>query len=81
MGEAASKLKALSSEDRLREEMTRALKHEYVDGQVYLPAGATDRHNRIVTNVSGHLWLGNPWRSVPDLHERCEAACADRTYE
>ena len=57
MGEAALKLKALSSEDYLCEEATRALKHEYVDGQVYGLAGATDRHNRVVTNISGHLWL------------------------
>lgn len=51
MGEAALKLKALSSEDYLCEEATRALKHEYVDGQVYALAGATDQHNGVAGNI------------------------------
>jgi Uma2 family endonuclease len=57
MGEAALKLKPLSSEDYLELEAASAVKHEFVDGQVYALAGATDRHNRIVTNLTGHLWL------------------------
>jgi Uma2 family endonuclease len=51
MGEAALKLKALSAEDYLRDEVTRTLKHEYVDGQVYALAGAGDRHNRVAGNI------------------------------
>lgn len=57
MGEAALKLGALSAAQYLVEEQARPYKCEYVDGQVYAFAGATDRHNRVVTNVSGHLWV------------------------
>ena len=57
MGEAALDLKKLLAEQYLAEEQARAYKCEYVDGQVYAFAGATDRHNRVITNVSGHLWL------------------------
>ncbi len=56
MGEAALKVRAMSAEAYLLEEKGRLLKHEYVDGQIYALAGATDRHNRIVMNLSGHLW-------------------------
>jgi len=56
MGEAALKLRALSGEDYLRLEANSSTKHEFVDGQMVALAEATDRHNRIVTNISGHLW-------------------------
>lgn len=56
MGEAALELKKVSAEQYLAEEQARAYKCEYVDGQVYAFAGATDRHNRVIMNVSGHLW-------------------------
>ena len=84
MGEAALKLKALSSEDYLCEEATRALKHEYVDGQVYALAGATDRHNRVVTNISGHLWLATRGRAcstyTSDMKLRVQTELAHRFY-
>ncbi len=84
MGEAALKLRPLSSEDYLREEMTRALKHEYVDGQVYALAGATDRHNRIVTNISGHLWTATrkgPCQTyTSDMKVRVRTDVVERFY-
>ena len=53
MGEAVLKLQPLSEEAYLSHELHSALKHEYVDGQVYALAGAADRHNR----VSGNLFF------------------------
>lgn len=51
MGEAARELKKLSAEQYLAEERARAYKCEFVDGQVYAFAGATDRHNRVAGNI------------------------------
>jgi Uma2 family endonuclease len=32
-------------------------KHEFVAGQVYARAGASERHSLIAGNISGHLWI------------------------
>lgn len=84
MGEAALKLKALSAEQYLTEEQARAYKCEYVDGQVYGLAGATDRHNRVVTNLSGHLWLatrkGPSQVYTSDMKLRVQTDLAHRFY-
>lgn len=84
MGEAALKLKDLSVESYLCEEKARTLKHEYVDGQVYALAGATDRHNRIVTNISGHLWTATrkgPCQTyTSDMKLRVQTELAQRFY-
>ncbi|MFN7949313.1 MAG: Uma2 family endonuclease [Blastocatellia bacterium] len=45
----------LSVEDYLAGEKESPVRHEYVDGQVYAMAGASDRHNRIALNVAGRL--------------------------
>ena len=84
MGEAALKLKPLSAEDYLLEEQARTFKHEYIDGQVCALAGATDRHNRIVTNISGHLWAATrkgPCQTyTSDMKLRVEADMMSRFY-
>jgi Uma2 family endonuclease len=45
----------ISVEDYLKGERKSDVRHEYVGGQVYAMAGASDDHNRIVTNISGEL--------------------------
>jgi Uma2 family endonuclease len=38
-------------------------KHEFIDGEVYAMAGASPRHNKIVSNL--HMVLGNLLRASP----------------
>lgn len=47
---AAKKLNPISVEDYLAGERVSPVKHEYLGGVVYAMAGATNAHNRIVTN-------------------------------
>lgn len=42
----------ISEEQYLREELTREIKHEYIDGYIYAMAGASRNHQRIVGNLS-----------------------------
>jgi len=51
----ALKKAALSPEDYLAGEAEAEVKHEYVDGQVFAMAGASERHNRIAGNIFYHL--------------------------
>ncbi|MDP2110909.1 MAG: Uma2 family endonuclease [Thiobacillus sp.] len=41
--------------DYLREEETATSKHEFVGGEIYAMAGASERHNRIAGNIFFHL--------------------------
>ncbi len=45
----------LTAEDYLSGELTRELRHEYVDGEVYAMAGAGEAHNLIALNVASFL--------------------------
>lgn len=45
----------LSVADYLAGERNVDVRHEYVDGQVYALAGASDRHNRITLNIASRL--------------------------
>ena len=49
----------LSVEEYLEFERGASTRHEYIAGTLYALAGATKRHNLIVRNVSGHLWLAS----------------------
>ncbi len=84
MGEAALRLEKLSAEQYLAEEQARAYKCEYVDGQVYAFAGATDRHNLVVTNIVGQLWSatrGGPCRVYSsDMKLRVQTDFMHRFY-
>ncbi len=57
MAETAAKpVPPLSVEDYLALEEESAVKHEYIAGELYALAGATDRHNRIAVNIIAQLW-------------------------
>lgn len=47
----------ISVEDYLESEKTSSVKHEYVCGEVYAMAGASDNHNRIVVEIATLLNL------------------------
>lgn len=55
---AARKLQPISVEDYLAGELVSQVKHEYVGGEVYAMAGATNAHNIIAGNVFASLHTG-----------------------
>ena len=63
--EAPRRTPPLTVEEFLEMEEASPTKHEYVAGQLYALAGATERHNRIAGNVLAQLWMaarGGPCR-------------------
>lgn len=46
----------LTVEEYLAFEEHSDVRHEYVGGEIHAMAGASRRHGRIVTNISGQLW-------------------------
>lgn len=52
---ALKKLTFLTEQDYLQYELTANVKHEYIDGQLYAMAGASENHNLISGNVFFHL--------------------------
>jgi Uma2 family endonuclease len=63
-------LAPISEEQYLRDELTREIKHEYIDGYIYAMAGASRNHQRVVANL-GRI-LGNHLENRP-----CEAFSSD----
>lgn len=51
----ALKKAVLSPEDYLTDEAAAEVRHEYVDGQIFAMACASERHNRIAGNIFYHL--------------------------
>jgi Uma2 family endonuclease len=62
MGAAAEKPR-MSEADYLEWESRAREKHEYVAGEVFAMAGASERHNRITLNIAFHLRLASRGRS------------------
>jgi Uma2 family endonuclease len=55
----ASALGTMSVEEYFRFEERSPIRHEYVSGELYAMAGATARHNRIVTNIGTRLHVAS----------------------
>jgi Uma2 family endonuclease len=49
------KLQRLSVAEYLEAERDSPVRHEYVDGQIFAMAGASDRHNRVSINLTSRL--------------------------
>jgi Uma2 family endonuclease len=47
------KKQPLSVDEYLEAEKDSPIRHEYIDGQIFAMAGASDRHNRIAINFTG----------------------------
>src|SRR5437660_9009490 len=60
----------LSVAEYLAGERDSDVRHEYVDGQVYAMAGASDRHNRIALNIASRL-------NEHLVNDECEAFVSD----
>ena len=69
MGFAEAKQAYISEEEYVQGEEFSALKHEYLDGQVYAMAGASDKHNLICSNVNAFLNIHLP--------DQCEVFVSD----
>jgi Uma2 family endonuclease len=46
----------MSTDQYLAMEAQSQVRHEYVDGEIFLMSGASRRHNLIVGNLHGHAW-------------------------
>lgn len=55
MTAAATQIDWITPEEYLEGELTSPVRHEYVSGQVFAMAGASDDHNRIAGNVFAEL--------------------------
>lgn len=51
----ALKIQYITSEEYLTGELTAKLRHEYIDGQIFAMAGASENHNRITMNIAFQL--------------------------
>jgi Uma2 family endonuclease len=78
------KWELISESDYLDRELVSEHKHEYNAGVVYAMAGAKNRHNRIVTNLTASLWARlrrspcQPFNS--DTKVRIRLAMGNRYY-
>ena len=57
MAEPTASHDSLTVKEYLKLEEGATVRHEYVGGEVFAMVGATKRHNRIVGNTLGRLWM------------------------
>ena len=70
MTAAANQIDWITPEEYLEGELTSPVRHEYLSGQVFAMAGASDDHNRIALNLATEL-------SLHLRGKRCEAFMND----
>ncbi len=68
---------SLTADEYLALEESATVRHEYVGGEIFAMVGATKRHNRIIVNISGHLW--GPHAAALVGYIRRASSCASRT--
>ncbi len=77
MGLAEKKAERISVEEYLEGEKTSPVKYEYLDGEVYAMAGASDRHNRLSGNLfkalDDHLDEGDCETFMADMKAQASA--------
>lgn len=56
MENAATPHHILSIDEYLELEERSTVRHEYVGGELYAHAGASESHNLVAANVHGHIW-------------------------
>ena len=64
MMSALPKKKYVSPEEYLVLEDASLEKHEYFNGQIFLMAGASEKHNTIAINTASNIHFSNPQTSV-----------------
>ncbi|MDT9198371.1 MULTISPECIES: Uma2 family endonuclease [unclassified Limnospira] len=74
----------LSPDDYLKLEAQSSVKHEYIDGEVYAMAGATDTHVTIALNMAialrNHLRGSSCRVYISDMKVRIQKAKSERFY-
>lgn len=84
MSSAAARIPFITAEEYLEGEKLAAVKHEYVDGQVYAMSGASDRHNQIsgdiYSRLKEHLRDGPCRTYLLDLKVQVKTAESERFY-
>lgn len=79
-----SPIKLISVNEYLNLEQDAEIRHEYVAGQIYAIAGASEAHNLIVTNLIAilrpHLRGSSCWTFVSDMKVKVKTQQADIFY-
>lgn len=83
MADTAQAIEILTADEYLVREEVSSVRHEFVNGVLYAMGGSTDRHNRIVGNLTAALLAHLPERCVAynsDMRVRIKQELAEFYY-